>query len=129
MVDGINDILKSLSKMAAMGGATIQAAFKPSADMILSEIKSQLPVNTGLLRDSYQFVRRKKSNRITIGPKYGKGGGNHAHLIESGFKHKSGKVVSGLYIERKVFDENKRSALDEMEKNLSIEVEKIWNES
>lgn len=129
MLDGVNDILKAFSKIAAMDGATIQRAIKPSADKILSEIVAQLPVKTGALRDSYQFVKRRKSNGITIGAKYGKGGGNHSHLVEDGYTLRNGKKVPGHHIERKVFDQNKKVALDEMEKNLGQEVEKIWNES
>jgi hypothetical protein len=128
MITGINELLDGLKNLVP-AGTEIQAAFKPIADEIILDIKAQIPVFSGKLRDSYQLVRRRKSNGLTIGAKYGAGGGNHAHLIEDGFTHRSGKKISGHHIEQKVFDEQKTRALDAMEKNLGDVVEKKWNKS
>lgn len=128
MITGVNELLNSLKNLVP-AGTEIQAAFRPIADEIILDIKRQIPVDTGRLRDSYQLVRRRKSNGLTIGAKYGSGGGNHAHLIEDGFIHRSGKKISGHHIEQKVFDEQKTRALDAMEKNLGDLVEKKWNKA
>ena len=125
-IEGLAEITKVLIDLVPNGNE-IQSAFKSSGDRILMQIKSELPKRSGLLSDSYQYVRRKKSNGITIGASYKKGGGNHAHLIELGFKSRNGKQVAGRFIERKVFDENSKSALDEMEKNLGSIIEAKWN--
>ena len=125
-IEGLAEITKALTSLIPTGDE-IQSAFRSSADNILVQIKSELPKKSGLLADSYQYVKRKKSNGFTIGASYKKGGGNHAHLIELGFKSRNGKQVAGRFIERKVFDENSKSALDEMEKNLGSIIEAKWN--
>ena len=125
-IEGLAEITKALTSLIPTGDE-IQSAFRSSADNILVQIKSELPKKSGLLADSYQYVKRKKSNGFTIGASYKKGGGNHAHLIELGFKSRNGKQVAGRYIERKVFDENKKQALDAMEKGLANIIEAKWN--
>ena len=125
-IEGLAEITKALTLLIPTGDE-IQSAFRSSADNILVQIKSELPKKSGLLADSYQYVKRKKSNGFTIGASYKKGGGNHAHLIELGFKSRNGKQVAGRYIERKVFDENKKQALDAMEKGLANIIEAKWN--
>ena len=125
-IEGLAEITKALTSLIPTGDE-IQSAFRSSADNILVQIKSELPKKSGLLADSYQYVKRKKSNGFTIGASYKKGGGNHAHLIELGFKTRNGGKVAGRFIERKVFDENKKQALDAMEKGLANIIEAKWN--
>jgi hypothetical protein len=127
MVSGLNEILRAFKTMIPSGDQ-IQSAFKPVGNQILQDIKTELPKRSGQLADSYTYVRRKYSNGLTIGASYGKGGGNHAHLIELGFnkRNKRGRV-EGRFVERKVFDQIRSSGLNLMEKNLANEIEKNWN--
>lgn len=128
MVSGLNEIVKALKSIVPTSDQ-ITASFKPVGDQILSNIKTELPKRSGQLANAYTYVRRKYKNGLTIGASYGKGGGNHAHLIELGFKTRSkqGGRVEGRFVERKVFDQIRTSSLNEMEKNLTKEIEKNWN--
>ena len=137
MVSGLNEILRAFKTMIPSGDQ-IQSAFKPVGNQILQDIKTELPKRSGQLADSYTYVRRKYSNGLTIGASYGKGGGNHAHLIELGFKtrkgtgKKSSKMatkdkVDGRFIEKRVFEQYKNQAADDIMKRLGDEVEKNWN--
>jgi hypothetical protein len=126
MVTGIEDIIKGI-KALNLSGAEIQAAIKPSGDRIINYIHSNIPVKTGRLKQSYGYVKRKRSNGLTIGAKYGKGGANHAHLIELGFTLRNGVKVPGKLIEQKAYEANKTSALESMAKNLGNIIEDKWN--
>lgn len=126
MVQGINDIIKAMSQLQ-LTPDEIQRALRPSGDRILTYIQSNIPVNTGQLRQSYGYVKRKYSNGLTIGAKYGKGGANHAHLIELGFTTRNGKKVQGKLIEQKAYEANREAALNSMAKNLGDVIADKWN--
>ena len=122
----------------AVNNKQVQMAIGPAAEQMLNAIKSQLPKRTGQLADSYGFVKRKYSNGITIGAKYGKGGGAHAHLIEGGWNTKKGTGkksskmatkdrVEGMFIEKKVFEQYKEAAANDIMKRLGDEIERNWN--
>jgi hypothetical protein len=124
----------------ALNSKQVQVAIGPSAQRMLDAIVVQLPMRTGRLADSYGFVKRHYSNGITIGARYHTGGGegSHAHLIELGFKtrkgtgKKSSKMatkdkVDGRFIEKRVFEQYKNQAADDIMKRLGDEVEKNWN--
>lgn len=126
MVQGINNIIKAMSQLQ-LKPDEIQRAFKPSGDRILTYIEANVPIKTGQLKQSYGYVKRKYSNGLTIGAKYGKGGGSHAHLIELGFTTRKGKKIQGKFIEQKAFEANRESALNSMAKNLGDIITDKWN--
>lgn len=124
----------------ALNNKQIQVAIGPSAQRMLDAIVVQLPMRTGRLADSYGFVKRYYSNGITIGARYYTGGGegSHAHLIEAGFAtrkgtgKKSSKIatkdrVEGRFIEKKVFEQYKEAAANDIMKRLGDEIERNWN--
>ncbi len=117
-VEGINELIKALANSIPTGDE-IQAAFAAPSSKLISAIKSNIPHDvSGNLRRSIQEFKPKKKTYKVIGPKYGKGGGNHANLVEYGFKHKGGKIVPPKSFIRKAYDQNKESLLNDMEKSL-----------
>jgi HK97 gp10 family phage protein len=117
-VEGINEIIKALVDSIPTGDE-VQNVLSSPASKLIASIKANIPNDdTGNLRRSIQEFKPKSKTYKVIGPKYGKGGGNHANLVEYGFKHKGGKVVPPKSFIRKAFDENKSNILNEMEKKL-----------
>lgn len=135
-------MIKKSLKAIAVNNKQVQVAIGPAAQKMLDAIVVQLPMRTGRLADSYGFVKRHYSNGITIGARYSTGGGqgSHAHLIELGFKTRKGsgkrsskmatkERVDGRFIEKRVFEQFKEAAANEIMKNLGDEIEKNWNKS
>jgi HK97 gp10 family phage protein len=117
-VEGINELIKALVNSIPTGDE-IQSVLQAPSSKLIASIKANIPNDdTGNLRRSIQEFKPKKKNYKVIGPKYGKGGGNHANLVEYGFKHKGGKVIPPKSFIRKAFDENKSNILNDMEKSL-----------
>lgn len=130
-VQGIKEVLRALQRSIPEGD-DVQAVLKEEANFLIAKIKSKVPVDSGNLKDSIQFYKPKKKNYLVVGPKYTKGvkgfkrkggkamasGGNHANLVEYGFKHKGGKVVPPRPFMRPAFDENKDAILNMLEKKL-----------
>lgn len=124
-IQGLQELIRALNDLVPTG-AEIQSAFRPVGEEIIMNVKSRLPKQTGKLADSYKFVRRKYSNGLTIGASY-RSAGNAFHLVELGFKHKSGKQVHGKFVERKVFEEIKSVSLERMQKGLGDIIEMKFN--
>lgn len=117
-VEGINELIKALVDSVPTGDE-VQNVLSSPASKLIASIKANIPNDdTGNLRRSIQEFKPKSKTYKVIGPKYGKGGGNHANLVEYGFKHKGGKVIPPKSFIRKAFDENKSNILNEMEKAL-----------
>jgi HK97 gp10 family phage protein len=117
-VEGINELIKALVNSVPTGDE-VQNVLSSPASKLIASIKANIPNDdTGNLRRSIQEFKPKSKTYKVIGPKYGKGGGNHANLVEYGFKHKGGKVIPPKSFIRKAFDENKSNILNEMEKKL-----------
>jgi hypothetical protein len=117
-VEGINELMKSLIGCLPSGDE-VQGALQSPTSSLISAMKGNIKHDvTGNLRNSIQEFKPKKKNYKVVGPKYGKGGGNHANLVEYGFTHVGGKVIAPRSFVRKAFDENKESILNQMEKSL-----------
>lgn len=117
-VEGINELIKALVNSIPTGDE-VQNVLSSPASKLIASIKANIPNDdTGNLRRSIQEFKPKSKTYKVIGPKYGKGGGNHANLVEYGFKHKGGKVIPPKSFIRKAFDENKSNILNEIEKKL-----------
>ena len=117
-VQGIEELVKALANSIPTGDE-IQSVLQAPSSKLIAAIKSNIKSdNTGNLRRSIQEFKPKKKNYKVVGPKYGKGGGNHANLVEYGFKHKGGKVIPPRSFIRKAFDENRNNILNDMEKSL-----------
>lgn len=108
----------------------LQKAKRKSGNVVKRKIKEVIQakglVDEGDLLNSIAIITRiSKHGEIFIGPRYkrrgGKGSANHAHLVEFGFMHKSGKVVAPRPFMRPGYEAAKTEAL----KKLSDEIEKI----
>jgi HK97 gp10 family phage protein len=127
-VEGISDLIKSIQRCIPTGDE-VQTVLSSPASMLIAEIKSNLPPdNTGNLRNSIKEFKPKSKNYKVIGPKYGKGGGNHANLVEYGFTHKSGATIAPRPFMRPAFDNNKEAILNMMEKKLGDLVQKKFDQ-
>ena len=129
MVKGINEVMKALENISDLDRKALMDALKPAAKQILYEMLDELDPHerTGTLSLSFKLHENKRRIGWTVGPRYGKGGGNHWNVFDLGFQHRSGKKVPGHFIERKVFDKNKKASLELMSKELAALVERTYN--
>lgn len=122
VMSNAGDLMKYLDK-------SIQAKtlLRRASKIAVTTMKAKAPVgDTGNLERSIKFIpSRKRKKSIMIGPSYGKGGGNHANLIEFGFIHPSGKRVEGQPFVLETYDETKNQILD----NLRTEIKKEFDKA
>jgi HK97 gp10 family phage protein len=125
----IANIVSNANAISTYLDKSIQAKtlLRRAGKIAVTAMKSKAPVgDTGNLERSIGFIssrRRKKS--IMIGPRYGKGGGNHGNLVEFGFIHSSGKRVEGQPFVLETYDETKGQILD----NLRAEIKKEFDKA
>ena len=115
------DLMKYLDK-------SIQAKtlLRRASKVAVTTMKAKAPVGeTGNLERSIKFIPSRKRKSVMIGPSYGKGGGNHANLIEFGFVHPSGKRVEGQPFVVETDDETKGQILA----NLRTEIKKEFDKA
>ena len=122
VMSNAGDLMKYLDK-------SIQAKtlLRRASKIAVTTMKAKAPVgDTGNLERSIKFIpSRKRKKSILIGPSYGKGGGNHANLIEFGYVHPSGKRIEGQPFVLETYDETKNQILD----NLRTEIKKEFDKA
>lgn len=124
----IANIVSNANAISTYLDKSIQAKtlLRRAGKVAVRAMKSKAPVgDTGNLERSIGFIssrRRKKS--IMIGPRYGKGGGNHGNLVEFGFIHSSGKRVEGQPFVLETYDETKGQILDNLRAEIKNEFDK-----
>lgn len=90
-LQGVNELLKILKDSVPTSDDIVRPS-ESVASGIVSAVQMAAPKLTGGLAASIKMYKKKKKNGVTIGPEYGKGGGNHAHLIEYGHISRDGKT-------------------------------------
>lgn len=124
----IAGIVSNMNAISTYLDRSIQSKtlLRRASKIAVDRMRSKAPVgDTGNLERSIGFIssrRRKKS--IMIGPKYGKGGGNHANLVEFGFIHSSGKRVEGQPFVLETYDETKTQILTNLQNEIKKEFDK-----
>lgn len=122
VMSNAGDLMKYLDK-------SIQAKtlLRRASKIAVTTMKAKAPVgDTGNLERSIKVIpSRKRKKSIMIGPSYGKGGGNHANLIEFGYVHPSGKRIEGQPFVLETYDETKNQILD----NLRTEIKKEFDKA
>ena len=121
VMSNAGDLMKYLDK-------SIQAKtlLRRASKIAVTTMKEKAPVgDTGNLERSIKFIpSRKRKKSIMIGPSYGKGGGNHANLVEFGYVHPSGKRVEGQPFVLETYDETKNQILDNLRTEIKMEFDK-----
>ena len=121
VMSNAGDLMKYLDK-------SIQAKtlLRRASKIAVTTMKAKAPVgDTGNLERSIKFIpSRKRKKSIMIGPSYGKGGGNHANLVEFGYVHPSGKRVEGQPFVLETYDETKNQILDNLRTEIKMEFDK-----
>ncbi|HMR88483.1 MAG TPA: HK97 gp10 family phage protein [Saprospiraceae bacterium] len=124
----INNIVANMGRISSYLDKSINAKtiLKRASKVAVQRMKSKAPVgDTGNLERSVGFVSaRKAKGKVLIGPRYGKGGGNHANLIEFGFIHPSGKRVEGQPFVLETYQETKDQILANLRAELKKEFDK-----
>ncbi len=110
-LNGISEVVKKLSEENLIPLAEIDKAVKSSAMPLVNRIKENYAKEghkiTGRLINSIEAFKRNRKGAddpyftYYIGPRYGAGGGNHAHFLEYGVPYSSypikgqGKTIRG----------------------------------
>lgn len=125
----IQNIVSNMRRISTYLDKSIQAKtlLRRASKVAVSRMKAKAPVGeTGNLERSIAFIpSRRKKKSVMIGPKYGKGGGNHGNLIEFGFIHDGGKRVEGQPFVLETYDETKAQILT----NLRTEIQKEFDKA
>jgi HK97 gp10 family phage protein len=131
MVKGLNNIVNRLKSLATSNEQQVYTVLKNSAQPIVTDAQSQIPVKTGNLRASVGFIERNKRYKkaVIIGPRtYGGWKGYHAHLIAKGWKRQrydgQTTIVPGIDFMTNAFNRNATSVKNNIEQQLAALLKK-----
>lgn len=116
----INLIIKKLKALEYKYAEEIKTkrVLKKASKIVVDQLKDNTPVDTGVLRDSMEFLPLNKSkNSVFVGPNYRKGG-SHAHLVEYGHVAVNGKRVEGNPFIFKSYEQTKAQVLANLTKEI-----------
>lgn len=102
-LEGLEQLAKFLKEAVPTHEESI-STLKVVASPLVSSLRANAPIDTGNLSKSFQVYVSKKRTAVVVGPKYGKNGGNHAHLIEYGWTKRNGEIQPGNPFIRKTYD-------------------------
>jgi len=87
-VEGLKGLAQAVEALKdRVKSKEVQDILLAGAFVIRDEARANVPVDTGLLKSNIIATRGKPkgdSTDVLVGVKYGKGGGNHAALVEFG---------------------------------------------
>lgn len=87
-VEGLDDLAKAVESLKdRVASDEVKNILLAGAWVIRDEARALVPVRTGLLKENIIATRGKKQSEqldVLVGVRYGKGGGNVAHIIEFG---------------------------------------------
>lgn len=120
-----SDITRVINNLEAIGDyldgeINAQHVFKKAAALVISEMKSNAPVDEGALQKSIQIIKTKGFNRkrVVIGPKFPMPRSyrptNHPYLVEFGYVAPNGKYIPGTPFVKRTFDTTKNLILSTM---------------
>ena len=131
MVKGLDNIINRFKSLASSNQKQVYSILRDSAQPIVTDAQSLIPVKTGNLRTSVGFIERNKRYKkaVIIGPRtYGGWKGYHAHLIAKGWQRQryDGGVttVPGNDFMTKAFNQNATSVKNNIEQQLSLLLKK-----
>ena len=104
-------------------------AMRKALTMLKKEAKQLAPVKSGQLKKSLMTKVKMKATGEMTGKVFAKGGrvkrsAPHAHLVEWGYTHKSGRRVAGRYFMTRAFEKNKQNVIDTFRFELKKEIAK-----
>lgn len=130
----VQNINRKLQELSAKMGKEIKekTIFRKAGKVVKDTMKQEVPVDTGRLRDSIDFLNfRKDKESLYVGARYNssvdengqttKPTGRHAHLVEFGFIDKSGKRVEGNPFVKRTYNKTK----DVVKANLIKEIDRL----
>jgi HK97 gp10 family phage protein len=101
----ISRVIQNIRGIETYLDNTIRAKdiFTKAGKVVVQQMKSEVPVDEGVLKQSVKILPKKSRNSIAVGPKFRQKNRptNHAHLVNYGHVTPSGKYIPGTpYIER-----------------------------
>jgi HK97 gp10 family phage protein len=103
-IEGMDEVIKLVQEMGDAAAGALDEACKSGADLVLSEAKQKVPVDTGTLRDSL-ILKKSKTKNPNIKSEYyvtKKSGAEHFAPVELG----TSKMKAQPFL-RPAIDENK----------------------
>lgn len=104
-IEGMDEVIKLVQSMGDAAAGALDEASKSGAELVLSEAKQKVPVDTGTLRDSL-ILKKSKTKNPNIKSEYyvsKKSGAEHFAPVELG----TSKMKAQPFL-RPAIDENKR---------------------
>ena len=105
-IEGMDEVIKLVAELGDAAADALDKASKAGADMVLSEAKQRVPVDTGKLRDSL-VLKKSRVKKVKVKSEYyvtKKSGAEHFAPVELG----TSKMKAQPFL-RSAIDENKNS--------------------
>lgn len=105
-VEGMDEVIKLVAELGDAAAEVLDKASKAGGDIVLSEAKKRVPVDTGMLRDSL-ILKKSKTKKPNIKSEYyvtKTSGAKHFVPVELG----TSKMKAQPFL-RPAIDENKRN--------------------
>ena len=104
-------------------------AMRKALTMLKKEAKQLAPVKSGQLKKSLMTKVKMKATGEMTGKVFARGGMDkrsapHAHLVEWGYTHISGRRVGGRFFMTRAFEKNKQNVINTFRLELRKEIAK-----
>ena len=109
--DDISRVIRNIRGIEKYLDNTIKAkdVFRRAGKVVVQQMKSEVPEDEGVLKQSIRVLSKKSLNSIIVGPKFRQKNRptNHAHLAEFGHVRKSGKYIPGTPYTQRTYSKTK----------------------
>lgn len=105
-IEGMDEVIKLVAELGDAAAEALDKASKAGADMVISDAKRRVPVDTGKLRDSL-VLKKSRVKKVKVKSEYyvtKKSGAEHFAPVELG----TSKMKAQPFL-RPAIDENKNS--------------------